>query len=180
MKELNIFHDKILVIYAWELVETTESAISDEDGEDGQDSEVPSESDECDRSDRLHTVTFKCIGATRDSSHQLALHAALQNIRAGQYVPVRFNPEPDNPVDSTAIAFQCFVQEEWQRMGYIVQEALPYVHDAMRDNAILLVELGWVRYLLCWSRCGPGFYAGIKISKQGDWSRTVVRAASTK
>lgn len=157
---------------------------SDESSEDGllPDSEIPSEHDELDEFDRerSHTVTFKCIGANRDSSQQNALRVAAENIRAGLNIPVRLNPEPDNPADSNAIAFQCFVQEKWQRVGYVVREALPYVHDAMRDNVILSVEFGWVRYLLCWSRCGPGFYAGINISKQGEWSRTVVRAASTK
>ena len=128
---------------------------SDESSEDGllPDSEIPSEHDELDEFDRerSHTVTFKCIGANRDSSQQNALRVAAENIRAGLNIPVRLNPEPDKPADSNAIAFQCFVQEKWQRVGYVVREALPYVHDAMRDNVILSVEFGWVRYLLCWS-----------------------------
>ena len=54
------------------------------------------EPDEFGSSEKSHTVTFRCIGANRDSSHQIALHVPAEHIRAGQSIPVRLNPEPDN------------------------------------------------------------------------------------
>ena len=151
MEEFNLFQNDVFIIYSWEWMDAREMLnTSDESNEDGllPDSEIPSEHDELDEFDRekSHTVTFKCIGANRDSSQQNALRVAAENIRAGLNIPVRLNPQPDNPADSNAIAFQCFVQEKWQRVGYVVCEALPYVHDAMRDNVILSVEFGWVIY----------------------------------
>lgn len=41
-----------------------------------------------------HTVTFKCIGATRDNSHQTALQEAFESIQEGGDVLVRLSPEP--------------------------------------------------------------------------------------
>ena len=105
--------------------------------------------------EKSHTVTFKCIGANRDSSQQNALRVAAENIRTGLNIPVRLNPQPDNPADSNAIAFQCFVQQKWQRVGYVVCEVLPYVHDAMRDVILwwslvglsIMLEPMWTRFL---------------------------------
>ena len=58
-------------------------------------------------------------------------------------------------------------------MGYVVQEVLAEVHDAIE---IISVKFSWVKFRLCWSRCrcGPGFYAGVNISKKGSWSRAVL------
>ena len=44
-----------------------------------------------------------------------------------------------------------------------MKEALSDVHDALNNNRILSVKFSWVKFLLCWSHCGPGFYAGIDI-----------------
>ena len=51
-------------------------------------------------------MTFKCIGATRDDNHREALQAAAKDNKEGKDVPVRLQLEPDNPLDSDAIAFQ--------------------------------------------------------------------------
>lgn len=55
---------------------------------------------------------------------------------------------------------------EWlEELGYIVQEAIAAVHDAMKKHE---VTFAWVKFVLCWSHCGPGFCAGINISKKGS------------
>ena len=47
------------------------------------------EQDTVDSSLITHTVTFKCIGATRDNSHQTALQAAFESIQEGHDVLVQ-------------------------------------------------------------------------------------------
>ena len=42
-----------------------------------------------------------------------------------------------NPIDSKAIAFQCKIGEKWFMIGYVVSEALDYVHEEMNHNNIL-------------------------------------------
>ena len=68
----------------------------------------------------------------------------------------------------------------WQRVGYIVREALEEVHEAICNGDILWVKLAWVDFVLQWSRSGPGYYAGINIARRGDWSNVVIKCASTK
>jgi len=50
-----------------------------------------------------HTVTFKCIGATKDMEAQRALQRTSEQLRAGQQVPVDVFLEPLNQYDSRAI-----------------------------------------------------------------------------
>ena len=88
--------------------------------------------------------------------------------------------EHDNPYNSKAIAFKCQLDGKWHRIGYIVRECLDHVHEAKAGNKIVSVEISWVKYLICWSRCGPGYYAGIDITIQGEWASEVVRCASTR
>lgn len=127
-----------------------------------------------------HTVTFKCIGAVREEKQQVALHEACLKLKRNEHVEVKLQPEPTNCWDSKAIAFMCFVGDRWQRVGYVVREALDEVHFAMQHNQILRVKFAWVKFLLHWSRSGPGYYAGVDVSKNGNWSDTIVRAASTR
>ena len=46
-------------------------------------------------------------------------------------VPVNVFPEKDHPYDSSAIAFKCFVDGEWHRIGYVVKEAINTVHSTL-------------------------------------------------
>lgn len=181
----------MFVVYEWgwldveQMYQNNDSEIYD-DSDDGDNSADGDDSDDGDDdqddSDSFvtHTITFKCIGASRETSYQTALQAALECINEGKDVPVKLIPEPDNPKDSRAIAFHCFVGEKWRRIGYIVKEALQDVHDALKNNQILSVKFAWVKFLLCWSQCGPGFYAGIDISRKGNWPTNIMRCASTK
>ena len=65
------------------------------------------------------------------------LSLVAKKLREGGEVPVRLQEEPKNPVDSRAIAFQCQVHENWERIGYVVREALDSVHAAMDSGDIL-------------------------------------------
>lgn len=68
-----------------------------------------------------HTVTFKCIGTTRDYKPQEVLAKVSQLLTRNEKVPVIAEPEPTNQFDSRAICFKCLVDGEWHRIGYIVR-----------------------------------------------------------
>ena len=127
-----------------------------------------------------HIVTFKCIGAVRNDAQQLALRETLHARKRGETIAVKIEPEPSNAWDSKAIAFKCKIGGSWQRVGYIVREALEEVHEAICNGDILWVKLAWVDFVLQWSCSGPGYYAGINIARRGDWSNVVIKCASTK
>ena len=95
-------------------------------------------------------------------------------------VPVIICPEPDNPVDSEAVAFRAKISGKWHTVGYVVREALPHVHMALQGNKITSVEFSWVKYIVQGTRSGPGYYAGINVTIRGQWSSEVVRSASTR
>ena len=95
-------------------------------------------------------------------------------------VPVNLFPEPDNNYDSRAIAFKCFIDDQWQPIGYVVKEALDDVHNALSSNEIVNIHFVRARYLVTRTRSGPGYFAGINISKRGRWSRVVCQVASTR
>lgn len=152
------------------------------------DSETQSQSGTCGSSDEetqvsfplTHTITFKCIGATRSSEAQDSLKMVNELNRAGKEVPVNIFCEPDNPYDSKAIAFRCKIEQKWYTIGYIVREALPYVHEAIHKRNIVSVRFSWVKYLVSWTRSGPGYYAGIDITVKGRWPYPVIQCSSTK
>lgn len=78
-----------------------------------------------------HSVVFKCIGAQKEIHYQEILALVAKKIKQGETVPVRVQKEPSNPVDSRAIAFECKVNDKWERIGYVVHEALDAVHEAI-------------------------------------------------
>jgi len=63
-------------------------------------------------------------------------------------------------------------------MGYVVSEALPDVHDALNKNKIIKVCFDWIRYIVYFKN--PGWYAGIIVTRSGDWSNTVMLCSSKK
>ena len=99
----------------------------------------------------------------RDGTAQEILKKARDLIKDGKEVSVRIVPEPDNHYDSKAIALQCNVDSKWQRIGYIVREALDCVHQALSSRKIDSVHFVWVKYLLTFPRSGPVYFAGIDI-----------------
>ena len=173
---------QVFVAYAWHWKEDIEENSRSTTPESTNTSpSSPSESElNLNASLTTHTITFKCMGTTKSSSHQEALRAADAFMKEGKDVPVRLRQEPENPIDANAIAFDCQIGNDWKRIGYVVQDILMEVHDAIIKHEIISVKIAWVKFLLCWRRCGPGFYAGIDIAKQGSWSLTCTRAASTR
>ena len=104
---------------------------------------------------------------------------AKQQIQSGEVVPVRLTPEPNNPYDANAVVFECKIEGCWYRIGYAVREALEEIHLAMRQNLIKTIAFSWVRFVVKWTATGAGYYAGIAITKRGQWSQIVCRCAST-
>lgn len=127
-----------------------------------------------------HTVMFKCIGVTRDQEFQDTLSSAHQLLRENTNVPVRLVPEPNNLFDSKAIAFECQLDSKWRKIGYVVHEALEETHAALTHGDILNVRFGWIKYITDWYMSGPGFFAGINVSKKGSWFADVIRCGSTR
>jgi len=64
-----------------------------------------------------HTVTFKCTGS---KYVQEVLCNVSKLLAKGDMVPVNIYPEPDNPCDSKAIAFKCWLEDKWHKISYIV------------------------------------------------------------
>ena len=81
----------------------------------------------------------------------------------------RLVPEPENQYDSEAIAFHCKVVDKWNTIEY-VREAHGHVHAFMPDNRICSVQEKW-------TRSGPGFFAGINITANGEWPLVVCQCA---
>ena len=127
-----------------------------------------------------HSVIFKCMGTVKERKYQLELLAAAISlkIRNGKTVPLRLRPEPNNPKDSNAIAIDCQIESDWERIGYIVHEALNGVHHAIQCDSIVSVKFEWVKYKTHWSRSAPGWYCGIAITKKGNWPAEVVQCRS--
>ena len=122
-------------------------------------------------------MIFKCIGAHKESEYQDQLELAKKNLKDGNSVAVKLNPEPDNPYDSKAIAFLCKIDDgEWKRIGYVVKEAANDVHAALNAaHKVLKVAFDWIRFKFYHP---PGWYAGIRITKSGEWSQQVLLSRS--
>ena len=125
-----------------------------------------------------HTVTFKCIGTTKEMQYQERLKQIAQLRSRGLEVPCQLKPEPDNPFDLNAIAFECQIDGMWQIIGYIVREALDDVHEVLAAKKVIKVALDWVNFQLQWRYVG--WYAGVNISRSGQWSPTIIRCQSSK
>lgn len=128
----------------------------------------------------FHSVIFKCIGANKDVISQETLERASGLMSHHENVRVEIKPEPHNPKDSQAIAFMCHLDGKPYRIGYVVREVLADVHDAIATNSIISVKFEWIKYITSWTVSGPGWFAGIKITRKGQWSNNVIKSASTK
>ena len=175
MSNLSLCNHEVLIVWKWtweeDYGEAEATATSEqEDNSDSLPSDVEAES---------HSLVFKCIGSTKNSVYQEALKRAAKLQDEGENVPVRVHHEPDNPMDSKAIAFECHIENEWKVIGYVVREALDAIHEALETNVITEIKFEWIKYIVHWSRSGPGWYTGVKISKKGVWPMEVVRCAST-
>lgn len=124
-----------------------------------------------------HTTTFKCIGCHKEVQYQQALRRASELRSKGELIQCKVEREPNNPYDSHAIAFFCKLSK-WEKIGYAVTEVLPELHDAIARNKITAVTIKWIKYVIHWQT--PGWYAGIDITREGEWSNTVLRSQSAR
>ena len=183
MEGLKLLKEGVYVIWDWNLDKDVEAVV--EPGETS-DTDTLSESESTNCSDdegaeavTKHTVTFKCIGATRYVEAQKSLQRVSEKLRVGQHVSVDVLNEPDNPFDSRAIAFKVLIDHQWCTVGYVVREAVEHVHRMLESSKIESVKFSWTKYMVTWSRSGPGYYAEIDITVKGKWLVEVVRSAST-
>ncbi len=172
----NLMSNNVFVIWNWIWLEpendededaTTRSVESDIESnvnKDVIDDKEREELGETESRSITHSVVFKCIGASRDPNCQEVLAWASHQIREGKHVEVRLQPEPTNMFDSLAIQFVLKMNDSWNRIGYVVREALDAVHNALKSDSISSVEVSWVKYLIHWSNSGPGWYCGIKVA----------------
>lgn len=143
--------------------------------------EISSDSDQGDMLDTqvTHTVTFKCIGVTRERGYQDTLKQANQLLKQKIDVPVRLFHEKSNPYDSRALAIQCKLPDkDWKRIGYVVKEALEETHKARQNDDVVLIKFGWIKYITDYRMSGPGYFAGIDITRKGEWPSSIVRCSS--
>ena len=195
MERLNLPPHGVIVIWEWQWVENisessvthaSESTVNHISETSFGDLDFDSDETHCsefsdtEESPVYSTVTFKCIGTQYDDHAQVIFGKVSQLLDHEQEVPVNLFPEPDNPKDAKAIAFKCWIEDKWHRIGYVVKEAQDSVHEARASDAIINMKFSWAQYLLCWTESGPGYYAGINITKRGLWSATVDRSASTR
>lgn len=180
MNHLTLIEDVVFVIWDWEWIE--QDSGSDMSAASilapALDSEDDNSDDAPDSSEVTHSVTFKCMGSTKELRYQEYLAKIAQRRSKGEVVPCRLKPEPTNPVDSQAIAFETEVDGVWQIIGYVVKEALCDVHKALAAKKVISVSFDWVKYQLYWR--APGWYAGINVTRLGKWSSTVIHSHSFK
>ena len=178
--------DQVFVIWEWEWLEDHSDPESNhsEDDQETDDFDATDNNDDDDEEDEdeipaiTHSVTFKCIGSTKEACYQEVLALAKQKIKKGENVQVKLQKEIDNPFDANAIAFMCKVDSDWERIGYVVSEALPDVNEALSKNKIIKVYFDWIKYIVYFKN--PGWYAGITITRNGNWSNTVMHSSSKK
>ena len=59
-----------------------------------------------------------------------------------------------------------------------MSEILDEVHEALAANSITDIEFEWVKFAIMWRI--PGWYAGINVTRRGEWSRRVLISQSSK
>ena len=159
-----------------ETSESEESSDSDDDNRNFSSSGSCSDSDIDDLPTITHTVVFKCIGSSKELHYQEILALAAKKLKEGETVPVQLQKEPHNPADANAVAIMCKVCDQWERIGYVVREALGAVHDAIDNNTIVYIQFSWVKYIVYFKN--RGWYAGVTICKQGKWPQCVLQCCA--
>ena len=165
---------QVFVMWNWEEPnDTIESDGTDSDNNDDNFSDDPRQTVSNDSGDKqkdspvtTHSVIFKCMGTMKGKRYQELLPLVALKTCSGETVPVRLQPEPNNPKDSNAIAFECHIGSKWERIGYVVHEAINAVHHELQCDSIISVKFEWVRFIPHCSRSVPGWYCGIAIMKK--------------
>ena len=95
-----------------------------------------------------HSLTFKCMGTTKSVRSQEILAEAAYKLKQSETVEIQLRREPSNPRDARAIAFDCKLLDQWERVGYVVREAVECVHEAIETDNIADVRIKWVRFIM--------------------------------
>lgn len=179
-------NDAILIVWKCKLIQNGSETEQEEESVIEDDKSGSKWSGGCEKEDLTsncdcvpHTIVFKCIGAARDTHSQVALRTACVRMASGWTIPVRMRPEPTNIVDSQAIVFECELNGKWDKVGYVVTDILSEVHAAIRANLIISVNIKCIKYGTHWTRSGPGYLAGISVTKSGPWDHRVNLFQST-
>ena len=91
-----------------------------------------------------------------------------QAIKEGNGACVRMTPEPDNPYDSHAVAFECLAYGGW----YVIKK---HVLDAITSGDI---EFAWIKYKAL-KTTGAGYYATVRVTKKKEWPQIVHALSDT-
>ena len=170
-----------LVTWKWvEMADEEDENECDAGYDANEDETLSTDSDLADEQaeEEVSTVTFKCIGVKRDQCYQDVLCVACELMKKGETVPVKLVPEPTNPVDSRAIAFQCQTHGKWNVIGYVVKEVCESLHDALVSDSITSTEFAWVKFKIL-RTTGPGYYAAVNVTRRGEWPTIVKQSANT-
>ena len=65
------------------------------------------------------------------------------------------------------------IPDIWERIGYVAQEAVDDVHNAIDKDELVQVSFQWVKYIVFFRN--RGWYAGIEVTKKRPWSTSVLR-----
>ena len=72
----------------------------------------------------------------KELNYREVLAEVAQLRSQGANVEVKLEPEPSNPFDAKAIAFQCKLNGAWNTIGYVVSDEVH--HDqALSSNSIV-------------------------------------------
>ena len=141
------FGNDLFVMWQWTVIQS-EPGDSETEGVAEREDECSSSSDELDNArnsptnkENLYSIVFKCIGSTKEDQYQETLAGMALKKRSGEQLEVRIHSEPLNPFDSRAIAVQCFYNDKWERVGYLVRDVLEEVHQAFEEKKLCEVEM---------------------------------------
>lgn len=179
-----LYEERVFIMWKWSWesgddIQSSQDARLSDDTVDDEDGTAGNDGENFDCSLVTHSVTFKCMGASKTLRSQEVLAESANKLKKSEPVEVRLRREPTNPKDARAIAFDCKHNDSWEVIGYVVRDALDSMHHAIENRHIISVQFDWIRFITHWSHSGPGWYCGIKITKKGEWSKEVLRCRST-
>jgi hypothetical protein len=181
VRHLKSLKDGLLIIWGWTDSRDEEHVQNDREEsscDDSPSTEADLSEDECGQTRETSTVNFKCVGVTRDSLYQETLKKAFLAIKDGKGVCVRLTPEPENPYDSHAVAFECLIDGCWKVFGYVIKELSDHVLDAISKGDIIHVDFAWIKYKIL-KTTGAGYYTAVRVTKKEEWAQIVHTLSDT-
>ena len=117
---------KVFVLWKWDQIQVERDESDYERTSHKYDDEEKSSEEEHteDCPESLFMIISKCIGTTKEHRYQETLAEVALSRRNELDVEFRISPEPTNPFDARAIAFKCFLNNRWERVGYMVTDVL--------------------------------------------------------